>query len=402
MNILSIDPDESWQKIIKTILIPVYCKIEDCNLETKEDLNSALSSIEKNEYQLIILELIISSGDESKTFTLLETLKACCPNSAKIIITGKNKTSLGNILKYNELVDAFFLKSNFKTRNQFIEEIDEVVFQKKCKTIVAKKTNSSQTTTIYIQKYKETYNMKIDAESLINNGIMADKVINKEEVTFNSNSFTEKDSFKKNYKYKNEKLSGENMRNKTKILIASANATDVSLRLDKEMKEIEEGLKRANHRDKFDLKTSLATTPQSLQRALLDYDPHIFHFSGHGEVEGIILEDNNSEPFLVGEDALASLFELFPNIECVLLNACHTEIQAKAIVQHIDYVIAMNTEIGDEAAIVFSVAFYDALGSGKNIEFSFQSAKVALKMAKIPEDLTPVLLTRKDFSHPPH
>ncbi|GEM_PF-5898633 len=57
------------------------------------------------------------------------------------------------------------------------------------------------------------------------------------------------------------------------------------------------------------------------------------------------------------------MFKLFAakGVECVLPNACYSEVQAKAISQHVNYVIGMNKTIGDKAAIAFSVAFYDAL-----------------------------------------
>ena len=36
-----------------------------------------------------------------------------------------------------------------------------------------------------------------------------------------------------------------------------------------------------------------------------------------------------------------------------------------------DFVVGMNREIGDSAAIEFSAAFYDALGAGESVEFAF-------------------------------
>ena len=61
---------------------------------------------------------------------------------------------------------------------------------------------------------------------------------------------------------------------------------------------------------------------------------------------------------LVGVLALGSLFKLFKDrVECVVLNACYSEVQAKAIAKQIPYVIGMNKAIGDKAAIVFSDAF---------------------------------------------
>ncbi len=60
------------------------------------------------------------------------------------------------------------------------------------------------------------------------------------------------------------------------------------------------------------------------------------------------------------------------HVECVVLNACFSEIQANAIAAHIGYVIGMSEGITDEAAIQFATAFYDALGADKTVEFAFE------------------------------
>ncbi|MGB8698369.1 MAG: hypothetical protein WCD18_03045, partial [Thermosynechococcaceae cyanobacterium] len=59
---------------------------------------------------------------------------------------------------------------------------------------------------------------------------------------------------------------------------------------------------------------------------------------------------------------------------------------------HIPYVIGMNRAIRDEVARVFAVGFYDALGAGRDIEFAYKSGCVAIKIAGISEELTPVLV----------
>src|SRR5689334_16433168 len=153
------------------------------------------------------------------------------------------------------------------------------------------------------------------------------------------------------------------MENKTpvkKILILAANPIGTSyLRLDEELREIGEGLQRAQKRDQFSLEQKLAVRPQDIQRALLDIKPQIIHFSGHGAgEEGLFFEDETGQPKLVNGAALAYLFELFANqIECVVLNGCYSEVQAKAIAQYINYVIGMRKAIGDRAAIKFAVGF---------------------------------------------
>ncbi len=182
-----------------------------------------------------------------------------------------------------------------------------------------------------------------------------------------------------------------------KILLLSANPTDTSkLRLDKEVREIQAGLERAKRREEFEIISKLAVRVDDLRRALLDYEPDIVHFSGHGKgSQGLALEDDSGKMQLVSASALARLFKLFPQVECVVLNACYSEVQAEAIHQHIDYVIGMNKAIGDKAAIKFAVGFYDALGAGRTIEDGFEFGCASIDLESIPESATPVLKTRK-------
>ena len=180
-----------------------------------------------------------------------------------------------------------------------------------------------------------------------------------------------------------------------KILILSANPKGTKrLRLDEETREIKERLQLAKKRDQFDIKTKQAVRVRDISQAILDFEPNIVHFSGHGaKEEGLAFEDQTGHVKLVKGEALADLFSLFTDkVECVLLNACYSEVQAKAIAQHIPYVVGMKEDIGDQAAIEFAVGFYSALGAGKSYEFAFRMGRVAIKLEGIPEDLTPQLL----------
>ncbi|KYC37291.1 hypothetical protein WA1_47620 [Scytonema hofmannii PCC 7110] len=160
------------------------------------------------------------------------------------------------------------------------------------------------------------------------------------------------------------------------ILILAANPTNTSrLRLDEEVREIDEGLRRSNQREQFKLEQKWAVRSRDFYRAILDYQPQIVHFSGHGAgQEGLVLEDEMGQPAFVKADALVGMFEIFATngVECVVLNACYSEMQAEAISQHINYVIGMNQAIGDRSAINFTVAFYDTLAAGKDVESAFK------------------------------
>lgn len=182
------------------------------------------------------------------------------------------------------------------------------------------------------------------------------------------------------------------------VLFVAADPTDVSrLRLGEEFREIHEKLKLAQLRDRFKLELpQLSVRPADISQALLDTQPQIVHFSGHGTATGALcFESQTGQAQLVQPDALAALFEQFTSqVSCVLLNACYSEIQAKAIAEHIEYVIGMNKAIGDKAAIAFTIGFYQALGAGRTVEGAYKLGCVQIRLQSIPEHLTPVLIKK--------
>lgn len=186
--------------------------------------------------------------------------------------------------------------------------------------------------------------------------------------------------------------------NLTSILFLAADPTDEArLRLGEEYREIQEKLKLAKLRDRFKLELpQLTVRALDISQALLDTRPQIVHFSGHGKPDGALcIEDQVGKAQLVQPNALAALFEQFSHqVNCVILNACYSEPQSKAIAEHINYVIGMNQAIGDKAAIAFSNGFYQALGAGRTIEEAYKLGLVQIRLQSIPENLTPVLIQK--------
>lgn len=189
---------------------------------------------------------------------------------------------------------------------------------------------------------------------------------------------------------------------KTVLVLASSPTNEARLRLDKEVREIDEGLRRSQQREKFTLQQRWAVRPDDLRRALLDLSPQIIHFCGHGSGEdGLVLEDDAGRAQLVPTEALVNLFKRFATrgLECVVLNACYSEIQADAIAAHIDYVVGMDSSIGDNAAIKFAVGFYDELGAGYSYEDAYHGGCDAIALQGIPEEHTPVFKNLKKKSN---
>jgi hypothetical protein len=179
-----------------------------------------------------------------------------------------------------------------------------------------------------------------------------------------------------------------------KILILAANPTDTArLRLDEEEREIHESLWQSRKRDQFDLKKRPAVRVKDIRRALLHEKPQIVHFCGHGHgVNGLAVENDRGETHLFPTEALAYLFRAFQTeIECVVLNACYSEVQAAAISRYIPYVVGMSQEIGDRTAIHFAEGFYDALGDGRSYREAYEFGCNAIESERIPLALIPKL-----------
>lgn len=185
-----------------------------------------------------------------------------------------------------------------------------------------------------------------------------------------------------------------NSNGQIKILFLAADPSDAArLRLGQELRDIRERLQLAKQRDRFILESRESVRPGDISQAIFDVEPQIVHFSGHGSNTGeLCFEDLLAKLQPVQPEALAALFELVADqINCVVLNACYSEAQAKAIGDHIPYVIGMSKAIGDQAAIAFAVGFYKALAAGRTIDQAYKFGCVEIRLQGIPEHLTPVI-----------
>lgn len=181
-----------------------------------------------------------------------------------------------------------------------------------------------------------------------------------------------------------------------KILFLAANPRNTPpLRLDAEIRAIDQSLRQTKFRDKFDIEQQWAVRVTDLQAHLLRYKPTIVHFSGHGSATSeILLENNYGHSHSVPSGALSQLFSVLKgNIRCVVLNACYSEHQAQSIAAHVDCVVGMSQAIGDEAAINFATSFYQALGYGQDIKTAFDLGCNLIDLDNLGEQDTPKLLS---------
>lgn len=141
-----------------------------------------------------------------------------------------------------------------------------------------------------------------------------------------------------------------------KLLILSSNPRR-DLNLDREVSDLVSAIQRLG---KFEIRLGLEVRSQELQGLFTEHSPQVIHFCGHGAGErGLVFQDENGQERLVSTEILARLFKIFSNeINCAVLNACNSDHQAEAIVEHINYVVGMSQPILDKAAYYFATGFY--------------------------------------------
>jgi CheY-like chemotaxis protein len=166
----------------------------------------------------------------------------------------------------------------------------------------------------------------------------------------------------------------------TKILFIASSPHDQSpLKAGMEQRLIEEALMLSTLRNDVVISFKQAAKLETLTRELMQMNPHVLHFTGHGSVDGIAMEKADGTMELIPNAALERLFRLFKDkLKCVVLSSCYSSEQAKTISLQNIYVIGMNDSVGVDAATEFSKGFYQAVGEGKNITDSFNFGLVHL------------------------
>ena len=162
------------------------------------------------------------------------------------------------------------------------------------------------------------------------------------------------------------------------------------------MRSIDAAMRDGDFRDELDLRSHWAVRISDLQSLLLRHRPDIVHFSGHGSRSSeIVLQTSEGSSTVVPAKALSSLFSLLSSsVRCVVLNACYSERQARGIADSVDCVIGMSDAIADQAAIMFSAAFYRALSYGRSVREAFDLGCNEIDLHGLPDNCIPQLLGR--------
>jgi len=204
-----------------------------------------------------------------------------------------------------------------------------------------------------------------------------------------------------------------------RILVMIASPGDYpELDVNRERQRLERSLGFLDQQGLVEIDVMSRPTLGALQNRLRQNTYHIFHFIGHGVYDGergvLILENEHGQSQQVSGELLANLLGDHISLRLAVLNACDGATispcettycepfsgVAEALVQGrpgIPAVVAMQFAITDDAAIIFTGEFYEALiAAGYPVDAAVSEARKAIRVGlrNTVEWATPVLYMR--------
>jgi len=179
-----------------------------------------------------------------------------------------------------------------------------------------------------------------------------------------------------------------------KILIILSNPSDViPLDIKKEKARIIKALRKLIWKRQVKLRFLEKATIDEIKKHIHKY--HVIHFIGHGEYKEspvgskgrLVFENDNGKKQLIDAETLRVLFSNTP-VRLFVLNACETAksstydaflgVAPNLVQAGIPAVIAMQFEVPDQSAIVFSGEFYRSLAKNFQIDAAITDARKSL------------------------
>ncbi len=184
-----------------------------------------------------------------------------------------------------------------------------------------------------------------------------------------------------------------------RVLYLTANP-EMNLRTEVEVRDVQQAVRKATHRDLIKISYRPAATPEDLLDGLNDLRPHVVHFSGHAGSAAILFDNasvDTPDSRKVTFDLLARVLDATNSPPTLLvLNGCDTLDGAEVLLDSTPVVIAMASEITDLAASAFAARFYSAIASAQPIGPAVRQGSLALDLAGLNEGWKPTVCSRDD------
>jgi hypothetical protein len=167
------------------------------------------------------------------------------------------------------------------------------------------------------------------------------------------------------------------------ILLCTANAVDPDqrLRLEEELRAIDDALRRSRVRDAYEPRMCPAVTFTKVIHEIDDHEPTFLHFGGHGDPSGrlVLLGERDDEHHVAPEHLAELLGALHTPPTLVTFATCYSHELARAAARHAAFAIGFEGPLDDESAPLFSATLYERLAARAepDVPRAFRLARLA-------------------------
>ncbi|WP_230007199.1 CHAT domain-containing protein [Microbacterium sp. Bi128] len=182
---------------------------------------------------------------------------------------------------------------------------------------------------------------------------------------------------------------------KLRVLILTSSG-EGDLRVGREVRQIRGAVQAAVLRDFVELDVRSAATPKDLLDGIIEFRPHVVHFSGHSNESFVVFEEDTDAhnpgiaiPAGVFARAMAAV-DTPPSL--VIFNSCNSAEQAAQLVEGVvPFAIGMADSVEDGDAIRYAARFYGAIANGQSVGGAHEVARTDLEMQGSDRDDLPTL-----------
>lgn len=188
-----------------------------------------------------------------------------------------------------------------------------------------------------------------------------------------------------------------------RILVVISNPPDLpeNMKLDvvREKRLIKDALRPLIDEGKLAVKWEDEASLERIQDALINFKPHVIHYTGHGDFDGekgiVLLEDGKDHSMPVSGILLAERLA-GRDVRLIVLSGCQTamtkntdpfsSVAGALAKKDVPSIIAMQQSILDDSAIVFASRFYMALANGEPLDVALGEARLSMDTPRTTRD----------------
>jgi hypothetical protein len=194
-------------------------------------------------------------------------------------------------------------------------------------------------------------------------------------------------------------------------LAADSTGADGSIQLGRQASAIRKELECSGARDRFEVVTQLAAEPMDLLRVFRKLKPTVVYFVSSGQETaeyrygqalvgdrfgGLFFRGRGGRPQFLSPSAVEETFGAAGrSVRLVVMSGCYVDLQAAALLSHVDCVVGTRGTVQPEVALVYAIGFMGALGDHESIAAAHKQACAAISLEGLGGGDAPQLKVRQ-------